>query len=183
MDDDGPYVLPPELRQAIREAESGLRRSVQAVEGGFLIYRETPIFAFRSDAGDVVLNGSDLLRFLEPLVLGSAYDSARGAGSPKPGISFGTAAGRKIQEFIEQYFYELRNLICKNPRSNFPLSPQTSVAIAALAHWLMEHFGIANEYAKYMAATLLVTLLSATKGTFCKMTAKEAKAAIARYTR
>jgi hypothetical protein len=167
--DDTLYTMSDDLWRAAREAESELRKSVQALEGRYLVYRQIPLVTFSSSAGDVQLEASDLLRFLEPLVRASTYDSAEERAHSRRGGSFASAAGRKVREFIEVYVYELRNLICKRAKANFPVSSQTTIAIAGLTHWLMEHFGVHAEYAKSLATGILVALLTATKGAFCKM--------------
>jgi hypothetical protein len=181
--DESQYSMPDDLWRAAREAESELRKSVQALEGSYLVYRQIPLVTFSSGARDVELEASDLLRFLEPLLAGAAYDSAEGRAQPRRGVSFTSAAGRKIRQFIEVYLYELRTLICKKAKTNFSLSSQTTIAIAGMTHWLLEHFGMHAEYAKSLATGILVALLTATKGAFCKMTADEAKAVLARIGR
>jgi hypothetical protein len=182
ISDDSPYGLPQELLRAASDATAQLRRSVEYVDGGFLLQRETRVLEFQTGAGNVIaLQGNDLLNFLRPLVSTSTFDSAIPASRPPAAaVSFATTAGRKIRDFVELYFYELRALVCKKNKKNSPISPGTTVALAGVTHWLLEHFGIQEEYAKTMATAILVALLTATKGTFCKMTENEAKAALRR---
>jgi hypothetical protein len=182
ISDDSPYGLPKELLRAASDATAQLRRSLEYVDGGFLLQRETRVLEFKTGAGNVVaLRGNDLLNFLQPLVSTPTFDSATPTSRPPAaGVSLATTAGKKMRDFVELYFYELRALVCKKNKKTFPVSPGTTVAIAGVTHWLLEHFGIQEEYAKTMATAILVALLTATKGTFCKMTENEAKAALGR---
>ena len=178
-DSDAIYTLPAELLQDVREAEGTLRKSVEHVEGRYLVYRQTPILEVAGRDGRVEITGADLLQFLEPLVRSVALDSAEGRGRPPRKVaSLKSAAGRKILEFIKLEFEELRALICKDNKKKFPLSVKTTVAIAGLTHWAVDHVGVKEEFAKSIATSIIVAILTATKGAFCKMTAKEAKAAL-----
>lgn len=181
ISDDPPYALPSELLQEVREAEADLRKSVQHIEGRYLVYRQTPILEFPAGAGRVEITGADLLQFLQPLVKSIALDSAEGRGKPPRKIaSLKSVVARKILDFIMLEFEELRALICKDNKKKFPLSAKTTVAIAGLTHWAVDHMGVKEEFAKSIATSILVAVLTATKGAFCKMTAKEAMEALER---
>lgn len=73
------------------------------------------------------------------------------------------------------YFYDLREITCKTYKKTFLLSHQTTVAVVGLTHWLLQHFAMDDELAKSTAGAFVVAIVVATKGTFCKMTAQEAK--------
>jgi hypothetical protein len=178
MNSDDNYSLPPELLKLAKEVDAEIIRALDYTSGGYLVRREVPILAFDGITSKVTLNGSDIIDFLAPLLHTRTHDAV-GAAPPPQKLSFTNRAGRKILEIIETYFYELREIVCKNNKTKFPLSTRTVVAVAGLTHWCMQHFGITEEWAKSVATAILVALLAATKGTFCKMTVKEAKAAIA----
>jgi hypothetical protein len=176
---DPTYKLPPDLQQLAAEVELRLRDSIDVVEGRILIRRQIPILHFVTAHGDVVLNSSDIVKFLEPLVRSKAFDSAEGAPRRKPPqISFTSESAKKILTFIELNFYELRAIVCKKNKK--ALSAKTTVGVAGLTHWLFQHFGVHEEFAKSTATAILVALLTATKGAFCKMTAEGAKTAMER---
>jgi hypothetical protein len=176
--DETPYSLPKELLDDVWKAEAELRRSIEHVEGRYLVHREVHILRFESKKGIVVLQASDVLQFLRPLVRSVTHDSAESSPRPAPRVSFASAAGRKLRDFIELTFYGLRERICKKDKKR--VSANTTIAVASLAHWLLQSFGMQEEYAKSTATAILVAILCATKGAFCKMTEKDAKAALER---
>jgi hypothetical protein len=177
--DDRTYSLPPDLLQLATEVDAEITRSINYTANGYLVRREIHILSFEGMSGRVNLKSGDLVDFLNPVLHVSTHDAV-GAAPPPRRLSFTSPAGRKILQFMETYFYELRDLICKTNKGKFPISSQTTVAVSGITHWLLEHFGIHEELAKSVATTILVGLLIATKGTFCKMTEKEAKAALAK---
>lgn len=155
-----------------------MRRSIEYSDGRYLVHREVPILRFEGKSGAVVLQASDVLQVLSPLVRSITHDSAEPSPRRAPTVSFSSTAGKKFRDFIELSFYELRDRICK--KNNKQVSANTTVAAASIAHWILPHFGMQEEYAKVTAAAILVALLSAPKGAFCKMTEKDAKAAFER---
>jgi hypothetical protein len=183
VSDDHPYALPSELLQEVREAETNLRKSVQHVEGRYLVYRQMPILEFVGAAGRVEIMGGDLLQFLEPLVRSVALDSAEAQGRPPRRIaSLESPAAKKIREFIRANFEKIRSLICsKEEKSEWLTATKaatTTQAIAQLAAWIAAHCHMEIGSAKIFATSILVFIFSAAKGKFCKMTAKEAKTAL-----
>jgi hypothetical protein len=176
--DEVPYILPPELLEDAKEADARLRKSIEYVDHGMLLHRRVLVPQFKTADGDQInLYGADLLAFLQPVVSSRTTDSATQQGQPQPqSLSFVAASGQKILSFIRTYFYQLREIICKRLKKNFPLSHHTTVAIVGVTHWLLQHFGVDDELAKSTASAIVVALVAATKGTFCKMTAKEAEA-------
>jgi hypothetical protein len=178
MISDDNYSLPADLVQLATKVDEAITSSINYTSGGFLVRREIPIFSFNGITSTVTLNGTDIVDFLSPLLHARTRDAV-GAVPPPQKLSFTTHAGRKVLEIIETYFYELREIICKSNKARFPISSRTTIAVAGLTHWFLQNFGITEEWAKSVAATILVAILAATKGTFCKMTMKEAKTALA----
>ena len=89
--------------------------------GGFWFVVRFPFSAFDGMRGNVTLNRSDLVDFLDSVLRSSTHDAV-GAAPPPQALSFTNPAGRKILQFVETYFYELRELICKNNKAKFPIS-------------------------------------------------------------
>ena len=91
-------------------------------------------------------------------------------------IKFVGSTGRNILRFIDLWLEELRGIICKGAKS---LSGTTHTLIVALSSRLATKFGVQPHIATAVATAILVAILTATKGAFCKMTAEQAKAALA----
>lgn len=176
-EDDEPYSLSPELLKIAKEAHAQLQKSLEYVDHGMLLHRRVLAVQFKTVEGDKInLYGDDLLAFLQPVVKSRTLDSATQQPAPQTQrISFTAASGQKIVSLIRTYFYQLREIICKTYKKNFPLSHHSTLAIAGLTHWLLQQFGMQDELAKSTASAILVALAAATKGTFCKMTAKDAE--------
>jgi hypothetical protein len=175
--DEAPYSLPPELLKEAKEADARLRKSIEYVDHGMLLHRRVLVLQFKpAEADQINLYSADLLAFLQPVVSWRTLDSATQREQPQPqGVSFAAASGQKLLSFIRTYFYQLREIICKKYKKTLPLAHQTTVAVVGLTHWLLQHFGMDDELAKSTASAIIVALVVATKGTFCKMTAKEAE--------
>ena len=102
------------------------------------------------------------------------FDSAEPAPPRPKTVSLSGIVGTKLSLFIEHFFLEIRNIICKGPKR--PSVPASAVA-AELAHWLVTQMGVAGSLGDGVAIAILLAVLTATKGAFCKMTEAEAKAA------
>jgi hypothetical protein len=77
-----------------------------------------------------------------------------------------------IQTFVGNFLVEIKALICKNKSKT--LGHTTTGALAALAGWMAQDFGISSHAAVAVAAAVLVMISSAAKGAFCKMTLEQA---------
>jgi len=172
------YKLPPELLRAAKEADDVIRKAVEHVEGAYLVHRQIEILRIEDAQGFAKVSASELLRFISPLTRSIALDSADNRPMPQRGISLSGAVGRNILRFVEQFFDQLRDIICKGRKDT--LSTTSHSAIAALALWLSSHAGIEAHLATAVATAILIAILTATKGAFCKMTAPEAKKALAK---
>jgi hypothetical protein len=181
------YRLPPELLRAASDADDVIRKAVQHVEGPYLMRRQIDVLLIEDAQGTVRVSASELLRFISPLTRSNGYDSAdkmptsqRGIASKRTlerGISLTSAPGTAILRFVEQFFDQLRSIICKGRKDT--LSTTAHSAIAALAVWLSSHSGVEAHLATAVATAILIAILTATKGAFCRMTVAEAKQALA----
>jgi len=171
------YKLPPELLRAAREADDVIRKAVEHVEGQYLVHRQIEILRIEDAQGTAKVSASELLRFISPLTRSIALDSADKRPTPQREISLSGAVGINILRFVEQFFDQLRDIICKGRKDT--LSTTSHSAIAALAVWLSSHAGIEAHLATAVATAILIAILTATKGAFCKMTAPEAKKTLA----
>ena len=124
------------------------------------------------------ISNRDLMDFLSPVVRQMTFDSAEHVRVPASAAPFKSRAGRVIVHFIELFFDEIRKKICKANKTNFSVGAQMAAALTALAHWVADHFGIASELAKVSASAVLIVIATATKGAFCRLTAKGALEAI-----
>jgi hypothetical protein len=178
--DDRRYRLPPELLRDAREADAELRRAIERVEGRYLVHRAVTVVRFGDQGGKVhLMTGSELLGFLTPFVHKETRDSAYRSpsnGNPDVVIRVKSTASTNIRRFVELYFDEIRRRICKGGPRN--LSATTHAALVALANWLATHIGVYEKASTALAAAILISILSATKGAFCRMTTEEAKAAL-----
>jgi hypothetical protein len=172
-----PYEIPPELSKAAREADALLRPMVQAVEGGYLIQRSIEVLKFQDAHGMASLSAADLLRFMEPLHLVIAMDSAKPIDRPKRDISLTGKTGIILLRFVKLSFVELQKIICKGSKTS--LSDNTHAAIIGIAGWIAGHLGIAGNLATALATGMFITVAKATKGGFCKMTPAEIEKALA----
>lgn len=94
---------------------------------------------------------------------------------------FGKATAKipkAILDFTILFAVHIRKIICPTRNHKVVLGNATSGAVGALAIWLMRKFGITDAVAEGYAAVILVTIVTATKGAFCDMTAGMAKAAL-----
>jgi hypothetical protein len=85
------------------------------------------------------------------------------------------ALASALYVFWWRFFDEIRDRVCVGGKSDSAIGPTASASIAALTHWIAGRFQIEAETAKALATGVLITIASATKGAFCKMTANEAK--------
>jgi hypothetical protein len=98
-------------------------------------------------------------------------------------IAAGKASARvpaPIREFAIVFLVNIRKIVCPTRKNKPVLSAATTGLVGSLAIWLIRHFGITSEVAETFASALLITITTATKGTFCDMTAEMAKAALKR---
>jgi hypothetical protein len=170
-----PYVLPRDLIGAAQDTSWELSRSLEEISGRYLTHRQVTAISFEDGATTVKLGASEIARFLgqlRPL----AMDSATPAPPRTPEIKFGSTTAKSVLRFIELFLEELRGIICKGGKS---LSTTTKGALVAVASWLAAKFGVLPHIATAVATAILVAALTATKGAFCKMTAEQAKAALA----
>jgi hypothetical protein len=175
MENHPPYVLPRELTQVAAASEAEIRKAIQYVEGGYLLHREVTVLRIDEDGVAAELTASELARFLSylrPMTLDSGTPTKR--TPPEPPLS--SRAGKNILRFASLYFDEIRALVCKRKKQS--LGTTTHAALVAIAGWLSSHFGVDSPAVTGVAAAILIAVLTATKGAFCKMTAPEAKAAL-----
>jgi hypothetical protein len=170
------YVLPLELVHAAREVAADLRKRTEYVESGFLLYREIDLLHFEDGGGPVQLKASELLELLS-LTRRATHDAAGRRFNPPPNELLLDTARNHILRFASLYFDELRALICKGKKGS--LSAPTTAVTATIAGWLTSHIGVDSHAAVGVAVAVLIALLTATKGAFCRMTEPEAKASLA----
>jgi hypothetical protein len=173
--DAEPYKLPAELIGAAQEVGWKLARSLEEISGSYLVQRQEKGLAFQDGAKTIELSSGEIARFLNqlrPLTLDSATPTKR----RDPEIRFGSATATSILRFVELWMDELRGIICKGAKA---LSGTTHAVIVALSSWLATKLGVQPHIATAVATAILVAILTATKGAFCKMTAEQAKAALA----
>ncbi|SRR6266481_308119 len=169
------YVLPSDLISAAQERSWALSRSLEEISGAYLTHRQVTAIRFQDGSKTIDLSASEIARFLgqlRPLAMDSATPTPRRA----PEVRFVSTVGTHILRFVELFFEELRGIICKGAKS---LSGTTNTVIVALASWLATKLGVSPHIATAVATAILVAILTATKGAFCKMTAEQAKAALA----
>jgi hypothetical protein len=173
---DHPYVLPPQLVQAAAVARDELRKQIEYVEGKYLAERDITLLTLETESGAITLKASDLMEFLS-LNRRRALDSAVGSSKAPDVNRLVTKAGKTVLEFVTIYFDELRKLICKDRKVS--LSAAIEGTLASIAVWLTSQLGVASHEAIAVAIGILIALLTATKGAFCRMTEEEAKARLA----
>jgi hypothetical protein len=83
-----------------------------------------------------------------------------------------------IREFAIVFLVNIRKIVCPTGKKKPALSAATTGIVGSLAIWLVRHFGITSEVAETFASALLITVTTATKGTFCDMTAEMVKVAL-----
>jgi hypothetical protein len=170
-----PYILPLDLTQAAAAAEAEIRKTIEHVEGGYLVHRQVAIIHIDENGVRAELTANELIAFLSylrPLTLDSATPTKR--STPEPKLS--SPAGKSILKFTSLYFDEIRAQICKGKKQS--LGTTTHAALVAIAGWLSSHFGMESPAVTGVAAAILIAALTATKGAFCKMKASDAKASI-----
>lgn len=178
-DYDAPYSLPSELLQDAKDASAELEKLVEHAQHGYLVHREMELLRFTTETGRVEsLSGRDLLLFLNPIVRSRTVDSwhyyAKAKKDPTA-LSLSTKGGRTIWTFILAHFYELRDLVCKGKKKTYPLTTNQTAIIVLLGDWLVRTFGAEPHIVKSIAVAILVAILAATKGAFCKLTRQEAE--------
>ena len=169
-----PYVLPADLILAAQATSATLLQSLEEISGAFLVHRHETAIIFNDGPKAVELSSSEIGRFLgqlRPLTLDSATPTPRRA----PEIKFISTTGANILRFIQIFFEDLRGIICKGAKS---ISGTTHTVIVALASWLAAKLGVSPHIATALATAILVSILTATKGAFCQMTAPQAKASL-----
>jgi hypothetical protein len=172
---NGPYTLPREIISEAQQEFHNVSKSLETITGGILTYRQITALVFHDGPSDVALSASEVARFLGQLQP-MAFDSALRVPKQPLRISFASKVGKDILRFVEIFFDELRGIICKGGKD---ISGTSKTAIVAIASWLMSHLDVAAHIATAVATAILVAILTATKGAFCKLTAENAKAAIA----
>jgi hypothetical protein len=88
-----------------------------------------------------------------------------------------TMVGQSISRFLMLFFEEIRSLVCKGKKKSEPGIAAAGI-VAGIAAWVAKHFGIDHVTAQAIGASLMIALVTATRGAFCKMTAEQAKDAI-----
>ncbi len=165
-----PYVLPRELVSAALESQAALQKIVENVDGGYLVERNVPLIA-----GEI--SATDLYRFLSPVGRHRAFDSIEGRPQASSGVSLHSPAGKVIAAFIRKFFKRIRDAIC-GPKKSTAIGASAMGAVASLARFIAEYFGLQEEMAKAVATSVLVAILMATKGAFCDVTEEKALKAI-----
>jgi hypothetical protein len=176
MPDNEPleYSLPSDLISLAARKSSEISKSLEEIRGGFLTHRQVTALRFDAGIGPEEISASEVARFLGQLRT-MAFDSAEPAPPGPKTVSLSGIVGTKLSQFIEHFFLEIRNVICKGPKR--PSVPASAV-VAELAHWLVTQMGVAGALGDGVAIAILLAVLTATKGAFCKMTEAEAKAAL-----
>lgn len=175
METHTPYALPRELTQAAAAAEAEIRKAIQYVEGSYLVHRQVTVLRVDEDGVAAELTASELvgfLSYLRPMALDSGTPTKRAPSE----LPLSSRAGKNILRFASLYFDEIRSLVCKRKKQS--LGTTTHAALVAIAGWLSSHFGMDSPAVTGVAAAILIAILTATEGAFCKMTAPEAKASL-----
>ncbi len=168
------YSLPSDLISLAARKSSEISKSLEEIRGGFLTHRQLTALRFDAGIGPEEISASEVARFLGQLRT-MAFDSAEPAPSRPKTVSLSGIVGTKLSQFIDYFFLEIRNVICKGPKR--PSVPASAV-VTELAHWLVTQMGVAGALGDGVAIAILLAVLTATKGAFCKMTEAEAKAAL-----
>jgi hypothetical protein len=173
---DDPYALPPDLRHAAQAAADDLRKRIQYIDGNYLVERDEAVLLFDPTGSSIELKSRDLMHFLS-LNRKRTLDSVDGGKNVPEENRLAGKAGQAILRIVVVYFDELRKLICKGKKGS--VGAATQGVIAALVTWLTGHMGVDQHAATGVAVGILITLLSATKGAFCRLTEDHAKALLA----
>ena len=80
-----------------------------------------------------------------------------------------------IKKFTLYFFNNIRKLICPKKGTKVTLSTGATATINGVATWIMGHFLLAGAVANALASAVILLIVTATKGTFCDMTADLAK--------
>lgn len=169
------YKLPADLVGVAQDASWKLSKSLEEISGGYLTQRQVTALTFQDGPKTIQMSAGEIARFLGQL-RPMAMDSATPIPRRDLVIGFAGTVGTNILRFIELWLEELRGIICKGAKS---LSGTTHTVIVALSSWLATKLGVQPHIAAAVATAILVAILTATKGAFCKMTAEQAKAALA----
>jgi hypothetical protein len=173
--DQPAFALPRDLLRAAAESEAHLTKLIQHVEGKYLVTRDFTLYEFTDESA---LKASDLQKFLSPITRVRGLDSKDAPVPPRAQWSLKTASWRVIAEFIKRFFKKIRDLICGPKTKGYKLSHTSVGALAGLAEWIMHELHFSTEMAKALACTILIGILSASKGTICEMTEEKALAAL-----
>ncbi len=172
-DPDHPYVLPLDLRDAAEAAADDLRKQIHYIERDYLVERDVTVLLFDQTGTPIELKVGDLMRFLS-LNRKRTLDSADAGKQVTEENPHASRASQTVLRIVVVYFDELRKLICKGKKGS--LGAATQGAIAGIAAWLIGVLGVDQHAATGVAVAILITLLSATKGAFCRLTEEQAKA-------
>jgi hypothetical protein len=85
---------------------------------------------------------------------------------------------KPVREFCIYFLINIQKLICPTGKGKVVLGGATTGLVAALTNWLAETFGLTDQMARAFATTVVITIFTATKGSFCDMTAAMAKTAL-----
>jgi hypothetical protein len=176
MASSGQYVLPPELVLAAATAEAEIIKNIEHVQNNYLVHRQVNLLRFEDSEGTAQLTTSELAGFLS-LLRPRTFDSALGTTKPSANVPLTSATARIILRFAARFFDEIRDQICKGKKRS--LDATTNAVLVALAGWLANRVGMNPPLTTAFASGMLIAILTATKGAFCKMTEEEAKSMLA----
>ena len=154
------YSLPPDLVLLAEEKSWEIQKSLEQITDGYLTHRQITAIRFDTKGGPLEISASEVARFLGQL-RPMALDSAEPRPARPKIVSLAGGVGRNLAEFIELFFVEIRNIICKGPK--MPSVPASAV-VAELAHWLITHAGVSGTLGDGVAIAILLAVLTATKG-------------------
>jgi len=118
----------------------------------------------------------DLIAVMRPYVHTRTATKKRGLGSaPKKvqRLSQYDKGKAAIYDFIGHFFAEIRDIICKNKTSNKSLGITTGT-LTTLSTWVAASFRAPSHFAKSVASGVLVVVMTAARGAFCKMNQAQA---------
>jgi hypothetical protein len=85
-----------------------------------------------------------------------------------------------IKNFVIHFIANIRKIICPKKRADQKLSAGSQGLISGIATWIVTSFGSTPAVAKALAASILIIIVTATRGAFCDMTVEIASSAIKR---
>jgi hypothetical protein len=83
-----------------------------------------------------------------------------------------------LKRFAIHFVVNLRKIICPKKGASASLSTANQSLITGISTWIVSSFGTVPAVAKALAAAVLIVIVTATRGTFCDMTAEMARAAL-----